>query len=75
MIRPKEIQQKARETRVRNQQIEKDYVLSGILKGIARHGTLTKVFVFKGCTVLKKFYFWASGNIQAKCYILGANLG
>ncbi len=31
MIRPGEIQQKARETGVRDQQIEKDYVLSWIL--------------------------------------------
>ena len=35
MIKPGEIQQKARETGVRDQQIEKDYVLSWILKGIA----------------------------------------
>ena len=57
MIRPKEIQQKARETGVRDQQIEKDYVLSWILKGIAEHELLAKVLVFKGGTVLKKIYF------------------
>ncbi|HRH40296.1 MAG TPA: nucleotidyl transferase AbiEii/AbiGii toxin family protein, partial [Pyrinomonadaceae bacterium] len=57
MIRPKEIQQKAREAGVRDQQIEKDYILSWILKGIAEHEHLAKVLVFKGGTVLKKFYF------------------
>ncbi len=57
MIRPKEIQQKAREAGVRDQQIEKDYVLSWILKGIAEHEHLATVLVFKGGTVLKKFYF------------------
>lgn len=57
MIRPKEIQQKAREAGVRDQQIEKDYILSWILKGIAEHEFLAKVLVFKGGTVLKKFYF------------------
>jgi len=35
MIKPGEIQQKARGAGVRDQQIEKDYVLSWILKGIA----------------------------------------
>ena len=57
MIKPGEIQQEARETGVRDQLIEKDYVLSWILKGIARHENLSKVIVFKGGTVLKKFYF------------------
>jgi uncharacterized protein len=57
MIKPGEIQQKAREAGVRDQQIEKDYVLSWIVKGIAQHANLSKVIVFKGGTVLKKFYF------------------
>jgi len=57
MIKPGEIQQKARESGVRDQQIEKDYVLSWILKGIAQHKNLSKVIVFKGGTLLKKFYF------------------
>ena len=57
MIKPGEIQQKARENRVRDQQIEEDYVLSWILKGIAQNEDLSKVLVFKGGTVLKKFYF------------------
>lgn len=41
MIKPGEIQQKAREVGVRDQQIEKDYILSWILKGIARHEQLS----------------------------------
>lgn len=57
MIKPGEIQQKAREVGVRDQQIEKDYVLSWILKGVAEHEQLSKSIVFKGGTVLKKIYF------------------
>lgn len=57
MIKPGEIQQRAREVGVRDQQIEKDYILSWILKGIAQHEQLSKIIVFKGGTVLKKIYF------------------
>ncbi|MGI6395380.1 MAG: nucleotidyl transferase AbiEii/AbiGii toxin family protein [bacterium] len=57
MIKPGEIQNKAREAGVRDQQIEKDYVLSWILQGISRHDKLSKTIVFKGGTVLKKVYF------------------
>ena len=57
MIKPGEIQQKAREIGVRDQQIEKDYVLSWILQGVAQHEHLSKMIVFKGGTVLKKIYF------------------
>jgi len=57
MIKPGEIQQKARAVGVRDQQIEKDYILSWTLKGIAQHEQLSKVIVFKGGTVLKKIYF------------------
>lgn len=57
MIKPGEIQQKAMAVGVRDQQIEKDYILSWILKGIAQHEQLSKVIVFKGGTVLKKIYF------------------
>jgi len=46
MIKPGEIQQKARETGVRDQQIEKDYVLSWILNGIAQQYNLSKMIVF-----------------------------
>ena len=57
MIKPVEIQQKARKVGVRDQQIEKDYMLSWILQGIAKHEELSKTIVFKGGTVLKKIYF------------------
>jgi predicted nucleotidyltransferase component of viral defense system len=57
MIKPGEIQQKAREVGVRDQQIEKDYMLSWILKGVSQHEQLSKIIVFKGGTVLKKIYF------------------
>jgi uncharacterized protein len=57
MIKPSEIQQKARDVGVRDQQIEKDYMLSWILQGIAQHEQLSKTIVFKGGTVLKKIYF------------------
>ena len=57
MIKPGEIQKKAREVGVRDQQIEKDYVLSWILQGIAQHAKLSKAIVFKGGTVLRKVYF------------------
>ena len=57
MIKPGEIQKKARSTGVRDQQIEKDYILSWILQGIASHNELSKAIVFKGGTVLKKVYF------------------
>ncbi len=57
MIKPREIQQKARAVGVRDQQIEKDYILSWILKGISQHEQLSRSIVFKGGTVLKKIYF------------------
>ncbi len=57
MIKPGEIQKKARESGVRYQQIEKDYILSWLLQGIAQHEHLSAALVFKGGTVLKKVYF------------------
>ncbi len=57
MIKPGEIQKKAREVQVRDQQIEKDYILSWILWGVSQHEQLSKGIVFKGGTVLKKVYF------------------
>lgn len=57
MIKPGEIQKKARAVGVRDQQIEKDYILSWILQGIAFHNELSQIIVFKGGTVLKKVYF------------------
>jgi len=57
VIKSGEIQQKARKIGVRDQQIEKDYILSWILFGISKHEQLSKAVVFKGGTVLKKIYF------------------
>jgi predicted nucleotidyltransferase component of viral defense system len=57
MIKPGEIQNKARLAGVRDQQIEKDYVISWILQGLAKHKLLSSEIVFKGGTVLKKAYF------------------
>jgi len=54
MIRSAEIQKKANSERVRDTQIEKDYILSWILFGISRNSTLSKSLGFKGGTVLKK---------------------
>ncbi len=57
MIKPSEIQQLANADSVRDRQIEKDYVLSWILQGIAAHEQLSELLIFKGGTVLKKVYF------------------
>tara|TARA_R110002051_G_scaffold300219_1_gene367548 strand:- start:5869 stop:6672 length:804 start_codon:yes stop_codon:yes gene_type:complete len=57
MIKPGEIQKKANQVEVRDQQIEKDYILSWILWGVSKHENLSKAVVFKGGTVLKKVYF------------------
>ncbi len=57
MIRPAEIQKKANSEKVRDTQIEKDYVISWILLGISKQPMLSRCLVFKGGTVLKKFYF------------------
>ncbi len=46
MIKPGEIQNKAREVGVRDQQIEKDYILSWMLQRAAQHTTLSKTIVF-----------------------------
>jgi predicted nucleotidyltransferase component of viral defense system len=43
--------------RVRDQQIEKDYVLSWVLYGISQNKVLHECLTFKGGTVLKKAYF------------------
>lgn len=57
MIKPGEIDKIAIEKGVRAKQIEKDYVISWILWGIARNEFLNKNLVFKGGTCLKKIYF------------------
>ncbi len=57
MIKGIEIKQAAHRTGVRDTQIEKDYILTWILAGVAKHPVLSKALVFKGGTVLKKVYF------------------
>ncbi|GHT57914.1 hypothetical protein AGMMS50239_01290 [Bacteroidia bacterium] len=58
MIKPGEIQQKARTAGVRDQQSEKDYILSWILFGVAKHEQLSKAIVFKGlCVAVHKLFY------------------
>lgn len=56
MILPKEINKHASLHKVSDRQIEKDYILTWVLNGIANHPELSKAIVFKGGTVLKKCY-------------------
>ena len=57
MIQPGEIQSIAGKEGVRDKQIEKDYVISWVLYGIANNPFLKENLIFKGGTVLKKAYF------------------
>jgi uncharacterized protein len=57
MIHPKEINAIATKNRLKDAQIEKDYVLSWLLLGISKNALLSACLVFKGGTVLKKVYF------------------
>lgn len=57
MIRSGEIQQIAHQQGVRDTQIEKDYVIGWILKGISHNPYLKEHLIFKGGTVLKKVWF------------------
>ncbi len=57
MIKPGEIDKIAITKKVRAKQIEKDYVISWILWGIARNQFLNNNLIFKGGTCLKKMYF------------------
>jgi len=57
MIKPGEIDKIAIEKGVRAKQIEKDYIVSWALWGIARNEFLNDNLVFKGGTCLKKMYF------------------
>lgn len=57
MIKPGEIDKIAVAKGVRAKQIEKDYVVSWILWGIAHDKLLNNKLVFKGGTCLKKMYF------------------
>ena len=57
MIKPGEIDKIAIIKGVRAKQIEKDYVISWVLWGIAQNELLNNNLVFKGGTCLKKMYF------------------
>jgi len=57
MIKPGEIQKLATINKVKDGQIEKDYVISWILYGISQNTFLCSNLIFKGGTVLKKAYF------------------
>lgn len=57
MIHAKEINAVAAKNKLRDAQIEKDYILCWILFGISKNELLSKNLVFKGGTLLKKIYF------------------
>lgn len=57
MITSGEIQQLANKAHVRDLQIEKDYIITWILKGISENAYLAEQLVFKGGTALKKNWF------------------
>ena len=57
MIPQAELQKIANKKKVRDKQIEKDYILSWILHGMSQKSFLKNNLVFKGGTALKKFYF------------------
>jgi len=57
LIQLGEIQSIAGKEGVRDTQIEKDYVISWVMYGIANNPFLKENLVFKGGTVLKKVYF------------------
>ncbi len=56
MIKPKEISKKANTEGVRQQQIEKDYIISWILWGIYNNDLLKEALIFKGGTCIKKIH-------------------
>jgi len=57
MITKTEILDRVKEWGLREDIIEKDYVLSWLLFGIGRNNSLKETWVFKGGTCLKKCYF------------------
>ena len=57
MIPKQEILQRATETNLSAQVIEKDYLLGWLLAGINQHPAVNTSWVFKGGTCLKKCYF------------------
>jgi uncharacterized protein len=57
MLRGRDIQTIAGKARIRDTQIEKDYILSWLLWGISQSEMLQQNLIFKGGTVLKKAYY------------------
>ena len=57
MLKGRDIQTIAGKAKIRDTQIEKDYVITWLLGGIAQNDLLYKSLIFKGGTVLKKAYF------------------
>lgn len=57
MIKPGEIHKIANRLGIRDTQIEKDYVIGWILKGISDNEFLKNKLLFKGGTALRKIYF------------------
>ena len=57
MIKASEIHRKSDALNVSDKQIEKDYVITWILRGLAANNLLSTNLAFKGGTVLKKVYF------------------
>lgn len=57
MITRREVSTVAARYKLKDTQVEKDYVLTWLLLAISRNETLSRILVFKGGTVLKKAYF------------------
>lgn len=57
MIYAKEVNAVATQNKMKDSQIEKDYILSWLLLGISKNTVLSTSLAFKGGTVLKKVYF------------------
>ena len=57
MIGPAEVQRIAYRADVGERMVERDYVLTWVLIGLARHPVLSAVMALKGGTALKKVYF------------------
>jgi len=57
MIKPGEIQKTAARLHLGDTQIEKDYIIGWVLRGISNNDYLRNNLVFKGGTALRKIYF------------------
>jgi len=57
MIKSGEISRQANSLGVRDKQVEKDYIISWVLKSLSENLFLSENLVFKGGTCLKKIYF------------------